>query len=128
MRTASSRVAGGATRLAAASQPVAQRHAKPPRPSPSSSAAIRGEQHLLDGALDRAHGEALLEDAVGLDLVEALRARRAGATGVAGPAPRSRASEIADETFWVSSKAARSASISPRSNCRWPPAVRRGSG
>ena len=38
-----------------------------------------GEQDLLDGALDRADGEALLEDAVGLVLVEAAEARSAGA-------------------------------------------------
>ena len=36
--------------------------------------------------------------------------------GVAGPAPRSRAIEIADETLWVSSKALRSASTSASSN------------
>ena len=45
-----------------------------------------GEEHLLDGALDGAHGQALLEHAVGVDLVEARegaaqarRRRRAGA-------------------------------------------------
>ena len=47
----------------------------------SASASTPGEQDLLDGALDRADREALLEDAVGLVLVEALKraaqARRA---------------------------------------------------
>jgi len=37
-------------------------------------------------------------------------------TGEAGPSPRSRATEIAEEMLWVSSKAWRSASISTRSN------------
>ena len=48
--------------------------------------------------------------------------------GLAGPLPRSWAIAIADEMLWVSSKAERSASISVSSNCRCPPAVRRGSG
>ena len=89
--TPSSRVAGGATRVAAASQPVAQRHAKPYSglaPSPVGIEALdAGQQDLLDGALDRAHGEALLEDAVGVDLVEAregaAQARRRGRPGAA---------------------------------------------
>ena len=46
-----------------------------------------GQEHLLDGALDRAHGEALLEHAVGVDLVEAreraAQARRRGRPGAA---------------------------------------------
>ena len=87
-----------------------------------------GQQHLLDGALDRAHGEALLEDAVGLVLVEAREgAAQARRRGRARRRARGR-SAIAEEMLWVSSKAARSASISARSNWRWPPAVRRGSG
>ena len=56
------------------------------------------------------------------------RRRCAGATAWPGPAPRSRARATAEEMLWVSSKAERSASISLRSNWRWPPAVRRGSG
>ena len=47
---------------------------------------------------------------------------------MAGPEPRSRAIEIAEETLCVSSKAVRSASTSARSNCLWPPCVRRGDG
>jgi len=48
--------------------------------------------------------------------------------GEAGPSPRWRAIEIADEMLCVSLKAWRSASISARSNWRWPPCVRCGRG
>ena len=46
--------------------------------------------------------------------------------GVEGPSPRSRASEIADETLWVSASVSRSASISVSEYWRWPPAERWG--
>jgi len=62
-----------------------------------------------------------------LSEIEALRSASASSkrpkadrnlAGVAGPAPRSRAIETAEETLWVCSKAERSASISLNSNCR----------
>ena len=124
IRTASGRIGAGATPLAAASQPVAQRKAKPSsaeRDSPSRAQPVhRGQQHLLDGPLDRAHRKALLRirsDSSSSKRRSAERRR----TGEDGPLPRSRAIEIADETLCVSSKAWRSASISVRSNWRWPP-------
>ena len=88
----------------------------------------RRQQDLLDRALDRAHREALLEER------GRPRPRRSGRRRTrrrAGDAGRRRARarpRSPDEMFWVSSNAARSASISARSNCRWPPAVRWGSG
>src|SRR6185312_14759076 len=48
--------------------------------------------------------------------------------GVDGPPPRSRASEIAEETLWVSARVRRRASISVREYWRWPPAERWGLG
>jgi len=48
--------------------------------------------------------------------------------GVDGPSPRSRASEIAEETLWVSARVRRRASISVREYWRWPPAERWGLG
>ena len=87
----------------------------------------RGQQHLLDGALHRAHGEALLEDAVGDVLVEVVEGvEQAGRDD--GPSPRWRASSIAEEMLCVSSSALRSDSSSVRSYWRWPPCVRRGFG
>ena len=47
---------------------------------------------------------------------------------VDGPSPRSRASEIADETLWVSASVSRRASISVSEYWRWPPAERWGLG
>ena len=71
-----------------------------------------GQQDLLDRALDGADGEALLQHAVGLDLVEAPEGRRAGARASTGRVPRCAGHRTtAEDTFCVSSKAARSASI-----------------
>ena len=89
--TPSSRVAGGrdARRRGQPARRPAPREAVLGRGrSPSGVEALdAGQQHLLDGALDRAHGQALLQDAVGVDLVEAreraAQARRRGRPGAA---------------------------------------------
>ena len=89
-----------ARRRAPCSQPVAQRHACSSSASPfgpSRGELERGQQHLLDGALDRADREALLELAVGGGLVEAVEGGDAGAAGEAGPRPRRRATSTALE-------------------------------
>src|SRR3954453_10925308 len=131
IRTASERCVGGATRCWAASQPVAQRQAalysggggtvpssSDSMPGSSTSSTVRSTDRTARlSSITRSAPSASNRD----------RAERRR-IGVAGPSPRSRATEIAEETFWVSSKAARSASISTRSNWRCPPAVRRGVG
>ena len=69
------REAGGTRRRAACSQPVAQRQptsSSASRPSRAASVSSAGKQQLLDGALERAHGQALLHVAVGGVVVEAL--------------------------------------------------------
>ena len=50
------------------------------------------------------------------------------ARGDDGPSPRSRASEIAEETLWVSASVSRSDSISVSAYWRWPPGDRCGRG
>src|SRR4051794_11006771 len=128
--TPSSRVAGGATRVAADSQPVAQRHAKPySAVAPSSGSRLSTPGRSTSSTVRSTERTARLSSrtrsaSTSSKRANALRRR----DGVAGPAPRWRARATAEEMLWVSSKAERSASISFRSNCRWPPAVRRGSG
>jgi hypothetical protein len=84
------------------------------------------EQDLFDRPFDRTQGEALLEQAVGLLLVEGgegggeARARRWALAALA--------SAMALETLWVSDRVARSDSISARAYWRCPPGDRRGRG
>ena len=132
MRMPSGRVEPGATRLAAASQPVAQRRAKPSSAEGDSSAATSRPSTAgssTSSTVRSTERTARLSSRIrSASTSSKRRSAERSRVGDDGPLPRSRAIEIADETLWVSSKAWRSASISPRSNWRWPPAVRRGIG
>ena len=114
MTMPSSRVAAGVTRTEAASQFVAQRQAKPySGPSwPPSCASISTQGMRTSSTVRSTERTARLSSRIRLASPSSKRVkaerRRAGE---AGPAPRSRATAIAEDTLCVSSKAARSASI-----------------
>ena len=129
MTTPSSRVAAGETRIVADSQLAAQRQAKPYSGPVPSSASVSTAGSRTSSTVRSSERTERLSSRIRLASPSSkrLKADRRRVSD-AGPAPRSRATATAEDTLCVSSNAARSASIWPRSNCRCPPAVRRGSG
>ena len=121
------REAAEASRRAPWSQPIAQRQAN----SSSATAALGsaqlvegGQEQLLDRALERPQGQALLHRAVGGVLVEALEGRPQARQLLAGALWRWRASSIAEVMLPVSARASRRVCSSTSSYWRWLPGVR----
>ena len=128
--TPSPRLAGGASRLRAESQPVAWRqanwYAAPERSASAWSATAGSSSSSIVRSIERSARLSSSSRSASCSSNDAnasvSRARDDG------PMPRRCASATAEDTLWVSASACLSASISSSPYCRWPPPERCGRG